>query len=59
MIKEDESVEMDDNDQGGDIPEELLISVHALADSLSYQTMRLRGFIKQWLITVLIDLGST
>ncbi|KAF8413570.1 hypothetical protein HHK36_001561 [Tetracentron sinense] len=39
--------------------EEPLISVHALAGSVSYQTMRVRGKIKQRVVTILIDSGST
>ncbi|KAF8392867.1 hypothetical protein HHK36_021106 [Tetracentron sinense] len=39
--------------------EEPLISVHALAGFVSYQTMRVRGKIKQRVVTILIDSGST
>lgn len=59
VIEEDETVDADDNDQGDDILEEPLILVHALVGSLSYQTMRICGFIKLRLITILIDLGIT
>lgn len=40
-------------------PEELVISLHALAEISSPQTLKIKGFIKHRLLVVLIDGGST
>jgi hypothetical protein len=40
-------------------PEEPVISLHALAGISAPQTLKIKGYIKQWSVVVLIDSGNT
>ena len=55
---EDPEEEEEDNQQNN-VPEEPVISLHALAGISSPQTLKIRGFIKHRPVVVLIDSGST
>eukprot|EP00253_Pinus_taeda_P012482 PITA_12482 len=55
---EEPEEEEEDNPQDN-VPEEKLISLHALAGIFSPQTIKIRGFIKHRPVIVLIDSGNT
>eukprot|EP00253_Pinus_taeda_P012205 PITA_12205 len=56
-LEEPEAVE-EDNEKDN-VPDEPVISLHALAGISSPQTLKIRGFIKHRPVIVLIDIGST
>eukprot|EP00253_Pinus_taeda_P027959 PITA_27959 len=56
-LEEPEAVEEDN--QKDNVPDEPVISLHALAGISSPQTLKIRGFIKHRPVVVLIDSGST
>eukprot|EP00253_Pinus_taeda_P016779 PITA_16779 len=56
-LKEPEEEEEDN--QQNNVPEEPVISLHALARISSPQTLKIRGFIKHCPVVVLIDSGCT
>eukprot|EP00253_Pinus_taeda_P015921 PITA_15921 len=56
-LEELEAVEEDS--QKDNVPDEPVISLHALAGISSPQTLKIRGFIKHRPVVVLIDSGST
>lgn len=55
----EEPEEEEDDNQKENVPEEPVISLHALAGISSPQTLKIRGFIKHHPVVVLIDSGST
>jgi len=55
---EEPKEEEEDNEQDN-VPEELVISLHALAGVSSPQTLKIRGFIKHRPVVVSIDSGIT
>jgi len=55
----DELEEEDEDNQSDNVPEEPVISLHALARISSPQTLKIKGFIKHHPIVVLIDSGNT
>eukprot|EP00253_Pinus_taeda_P035116 PITA_35116 len=57
QLEEPKAVEEDN--QKDNVPDEPVISLHALAGISSPQTLKIRGFIKHRLVVVLIDSGST
>ena len=66
-IEADEDIDLfldceDSSDVMESIPKEendLVISLHALTSTTDYQTMRVQGKIKNQLISILVDTGST
>eukprot|EP00253_Pinus_taeda_P035006 PITA_35006 len=56
-LEEPEAVE--ENNQKDNVPDEPVISLHALAGISSPQNLKIRGFIKHRPVVVLIDSGST
>ena len=56
-LEEPEAVKEDN--QKDNVPDEPVISLHALAGISSPQTLKIRGFIKHRPVVVLIDSGST
>eukprot|EP00253_Pinus_taeda_P012385 PITA_12385 len=56
-LEEPEAVEEDNHKEN--VPDEPVISLHALAGISSPQTLKFRGFIKHCPVVVLIDSGST
>eukprot|EP00253_Pinus_taeda_P004517 PITA_04517 len=56
-LEEPEAVEEDN--QRDNVPDELVISLHALAGISSPQILKIRGFIKHHPVVVLIDSGNT
>ncbi|KAI8559421.1 hypothetical protein RHMOL_Rhmol04G0172600 [Rhododendron molle] len=57
--EEDEFLEAQQELVQDDIHEEFQISVHALSGVQSYRTMRVKGFINEVDVSILIDSGST
>eukprot|EP00253_Pinus_taeda_P027980 PITA_27980 len=55
----DEPEAVEEDNQKDNVPDEPVISLHALAGISSPQTLKIRGFIKHRLVVVLIDSGST
>eukprot|EP00253_Pinus_taeda_P012815 PITA_12815 len=55
----EEPEEEEEDNQQENVPEELVISLHALAGISSPQNLKIRGFIKHRLVVVLIDSHST
>eukprot|EP00253_Pinus_taeda_P029117 PITA_29117 len=55
----EELEEAEEDNQKDNVPDEPVISLHALARISSPQTLKIRGFIKHRLVVVLIDSGST
>eukprot|EP00253_Pinus_taeda_P036388 PITA_36388 len=56
-LEEPEAIEEDN--QKDNVPDEPIISLHAMAGISSPQTLKIRGFIKHRPVVVLIDSGST
>ena len=55
----EELEEEEEDNQQDNVPEEPIISLHALVGISSPQTLKIRGFIKHRPVVVMIDSGST
>eukprot|EP00253_Pinus_taeda_P022340 PITA_22340 len=55
----EELEEAEEDNQNDNVPDEPIISLHALAGISSPQTLKIKGFIKHCPVVVLIDSGST